>query len=241
MTSTGADGLGAVGHGADRLRAADGVDLVDAGERGGGQHRRRHRAGVAVGRHAQHDLADAGDPRRHRGHQHGRRVGAAAARHVHAGPVDRAPTGPDHDAVALVGVSRPELRLVEGLGSTSRAAVERRRPARIGAAASAARPGRRAPGAASSATPSNCSVYASTAASPRVADVGEDGLDGLRRARRRRRRDGAAAAATSVPPRRSSRFKHARGHGPINLGGGGRRASHRVSRRDPRPHRAPAG
>ncbi len=37
ITSTGADGLGAVGEGADGRGTADPVHLVDPGERGGGQ------------------------------------------------------------------------------------------------------------------------------------------------------------------------------------------------------------
>ena len=98
------DRLGAVGHGGDGLRAADGVDLVDTGERGGRERDGRDRARFAVGRHAQHDLVDPGHLRRHDGHQHGRRVGAPTAGHVDTGAGDGHRSPVDHDAVALVAV-----------------------------------------------------------------------------------------------------------------------------------------
>src|ERR671920_647176 len=40
-------------------------------------------------RHDHYDLADAGDLRRQRVHQHARRIGGLAARHVDADPVER--------------------------------------------------------------------------------------------------------------------------------------------------------
>ena len=87
ITSTGRDALGAVGHRRDRLRATDPVDLVDADERRGGE---RGGGDPAVGgrRHAEHELGHAGHPSRDRGHQHGGRVGGAAAGHVEPGPID---------------------------------------------------------------------------------------------------------------------------------------------------------
>ena len=51
----GPDGLGAVRERGDRLRAADAVHLVDAGECGSGQ-RRRGDCAVGTGRDAQRDL-----------------------------------------------------------------------------------------------------------------------------------------------------------------------------------------
>ena len=53
------DGLGAVRERGDRLRAADLVDLVDAGLGGGGERVRVHGA-VGRGRHDHRDLVDAG-------------------------------------------------------------------------------------------------------------------------------------------------------------------------------------
>ena len=78
------DGLGAVGHGADGLGAADGVDLVDAGQGRGGQGVGRE-GPVTLGR-GHHDHA------RHAGHlggngvhEHGGGVLGAAAGHVDGG------------------------------------------------------------------------------------------------------------------------------------------------------------
>ena len=82
------DALGAIGEGRDRLRAADPIDGIDAGDARRGEDRRRH-AAVAPGRRREDDLRDARDARRDGRHQHGRRVGGAAAGRVHPGPKDR--------------------------------------------------------------------------------------------------------------------------------------------------------
>ena len=61
-------GCGAVGHGADGLGAADGVQAVHAGERGGGEN---HVVARAIReRNRGDDLAHAGDAGRNREHQH---------------------------------------------------------------------------------------------------------------------------------------------------------------------------
>ena len=101
------DALGAVGQGRHRLGAADAVDLVDAGEPGRGQDQRVEHP---VRRGHGHDQAvDAGDAGRQRVHQHRRRVGGGAARHIEAGRVDRRPAIAEANAacVHLVVVGRP--------------------------------------------------------------------------------------------------------------------------------------
>ena len=110
----GADRLGAVGHGGDGLGSTDAVHLVDPGEVGGGQ------AGIGHGpvgpwRQAQHHLADPGHAGGDGVHEHGRRVGGEAPRHVHAGPVDGLGDGADADAVTLVAVLPGGLGPVEVL------------------------------------------------------------------------------------------------------------------------------
>ena len=83
------DRLGAVGERRHRLRAADAVDLVDAGELGRRQHQRVE---LAVRRRHHHDDArHARDLGRHRVHQHRGRIGGGAARHVEADRLDRGP------------------------------------------------------------------------------------------------------------------------------------------------------
>ena len=83
------DGGGAVGQRADRLGAADAVDLGDAGDLRGGQHRV---VDLAARRGDDHgDAGDAGDVRRHGVHQHARRIGGEAARHIDADGFDRGP------------------------------------------------------------------------------------------------------------------------------------------------------
>ena len=82
------DGRGAIGERRDGLRAADAIDLVDAGEMRGGQHQRIE---LAVRRRHHHDDArHAGDLGRHGVHQHRGRIGGGAARHVEADRFDRA-------------------------------------------------------------------------------------------------------------------------------------------------------
>ena len=79
------NGLGAVGERGHRLRAADAIDLVDAGELGRRQHQRDELA--VRRRHHHHQARAAGDLGRHRVHQHRRRIGRGAARHVEARPL----------------------------------------------------------------------------------------------------------------------------------------------------------
>ena len=83
------DGRGAVRQRCDRLRAADAVYAVDAGDARRGEDRRRHGA-VRAGRRGQHHLGHARYARRDHGHQHGRGIRRAPARRVDA----RAPHGP---------------------------------------------------------------------------------------------------------------------------------------------------
>ena len=131
MTSTRPDRLGAVGHGGDRLGAADAVHLVDTG------HRRRGQRGVVdapVGarRHAEDDLGDAGHPRRRGAHEHGRRVTGATARDVAAGPGDGPHQVADGDAVGAPVLDRVSLVGVVGedpcVGHLERLAHSRRHP-----------------------------------------------------------------------------------------------------------------
>ena len=90
------DRLGAVGERRHRLRAADAINLVDAGELGGCQHQRRE---PAVRRRHHHDEArHARDLGRHRIHQHRRRIGGGAARHIEADSLDRGPAVTEFDA-----------------------------------------------------------------------------------------------------------------------------------------------
>ena len=88
--STRAHGPDAVGEHRDRLRAADGVDLVDAEQRARRQDRRvRQAAVVLLRRGRQRDRADAGDLGGHDVHQHAGDQRRDAAGHVEPDPVDR--------------------------------------------------------------------------------------------------------------------------------------------------------
>ena len=90
------DRLGAVGERGHGLRAADAIDLVDAGELGRRQHQRGE---LAVRRRHHHDQPRAaGDLGRHRVHQHRRRIGRGAARHVKPDRFDRGPARAHFDA-----------------------------------------------------------------------------------------------------------------------------------------------
>ena len=167
MTSTAAHRLGAVGQGADGLGPADGVHLVDAGDRGGGQRRpgRPTRWRGRAGRTAR--------PRRRRPPGPGPR---SSARSTGRPPVRRARSsrpgrpageGADDDAVGVVDDLGAELRLggcaairSRANSRASRTSVGSRRRARR-------RSRRRAPGSRSSATPSKRSVSSSEASSPR--------------------------------------------------------------------------
>ncbi len=82
------DGLGAIGHGANRLRAAHGIDLVDARHRGCCQRICRERAVVLWRRHHDH-AAHARNLCRDGVHEHRRGVLRATARHVDGHGVER--------------------------------------------------------------------------------------------------------------------------------------------------------
>ena len=82
------DALGAIGEGRDRLRAADPIYGIDAGDARRREDRRGH-AAVAPGRRREDDLRHARDTRRDRRHQHGRGVGRAPTGRVHPGASDR--------------------------------------------------------------------------------------------------------------------------------------------------------
>ena len=105
------DGAGAMGQRRHRLRTADGVDLLDAGQTGRGQH---GRVAHAVGRgHHHHQFLHA----RHLGgngiHQHRRRIGRLAAGHVEPHPIQRQHALPQPGAIGLgVHPGRRPLMLV---------------------------------------------------------------------------------------------------------------------------------
>ena len=122
----GADDLGdrrdrrrAVGERRDRLRAADAIDLVDAGE----LRRRQHqRVELAVRRRHHHDDArHARDLGRHGVHQHRRRIGRGAARHVEPDRLDRGPAVAELDAERIgEAVVLRHLAAVIGLDAVAR-------------------------------------------------------------------------------------------------------------------------
>ena len=90
------DGLRAIGQRRNRLRAADAIDLIDAGELGRGQHQRVE---FAIGRRHHHDDArHAGDLGRHGVHQHRGWIGRRAARHIKPDRLDRGPARTEFDA-----------------------------------------------------------------------------------------------------------------------------------------------
>ncbi len=111
------DGVGPVGERGDRLRATDPVDVVDAGERRGGERGVGDRP-VAARRDAQRDLADPGDPGRDGGHEHRAGVGGAAAGDVAARPVDGDDDLAGPDAVAIEVDGPGDLGLVVGADLT---------------------------------------------------------------------------------------------------------------------------
>ena len=95
---------------------------------------------VGSGRHAQHDLGDARDARRDRGHQHRRRVARATAGHVAAGAVDR------HDDLVHLDAEQFVTSLLLALGLVPRddlVACQLERGAQRGAESRRARPTRR--------------------------------------------------------------------------------------------------
>ena len=84
-----AHALGAVSQRRHRLRAADAVDLVDAGQLRGSQHQRIH---LPAGRGHDHgDARHAGDPRWHGIHQHRARIASEPAGDVEADRLHRRP------------------------------------------------------------------------------------------------------------------------------------------------------
>ncbi len=118
MTSTGRDGLGAVGHGSDRLWTAHTVELVHACQAGRGQHCGRDST-IRCGRHADRDALYARDTGRYRGHENGRGVAREPTRHVDPGAGDRQLEEVDRDPVAFegVGIARPmAVECLDGLG-----------------------------------------------------------------------------------------------------------------------------
>ncbi len=95
----GTDRLRAVGERRDRVGPAHAPDLVHPDEvHNVPQHRT---VPVRLGRRRDDDLLHAGEPGRHRGHQHGRRIGKAAARHVEAHPPNGDATLLDPNAVPV--------------------------------------------------------------------------------------------------------------------------------------------
>ena len=77
------------------MRAADAINLIDAGEFCGREHQWvEHAAGR---RHHHHDPRHAGDLGRHRIHQHRGRIGGSAAGHIKADRVDRRPARAELD------------------------------------------------------------------------------------------------------------------------------------------------
>ena len=76
------DGFGAVGQRRNRLRAADAIDRVDAGDLGGQQDQRVHLP--VRGRAGDDQPLDPGDTGGDRVHQDRGRVGGGAARHIEA-------------------------------------------------------------------------------------------------------------------------------------------------------------
>ena len=131
------DRLGAIGKGGDRLRAADAVDLRNAGDIGRHQHQRIDDA--ARRRHHHDDALDAGHPGRHGVHQHRARIARRAARHIEPDRLDRRPARAEFDAGGIgIAVVLRLLPLVMGSGcgrgriSAPRPSADRRpcRPAR---------------------------------------------------------------------------------------------------------------
>ncbi len=109
-----ADRLGAVGHRRDGLGSADGVDLVDIGEGGGGQGRGID-GPIPIGGNAQHHLRHSRHPGRDGRHQHRRGVPGPAAGHVQTGPVDRSQQVGHDEAFPLVGPLRGQRAALKAL------------------------------------------------------------------------------------------------------------------------------
>ena len=107
----GRDALRAIGQRRDRLRAADAVDFLDAGNLCGGQHRRIDLAFQR--RHDHDDARHAGNSGRHGVHQHGTRIARRAAGHIEADGIDGRPARAEADAdLVLIDIV---LRLLAGM------------------------------------------------------------------------------------------------------------------------------
>ena len=103
----------AVGHGGNRLRAADAENAVGAGQVAAGDHGR-----VGIGRQAGDHLVAAGHLGRHQRHHWCRQDRVAAARHIGADALDRDHPVPQVHAGQGLHLQRQhggELRLGEGL------------------------------------------------------------------------------------------------------------------------------
>ena len=123
------NGRGAIGHGADRLGAADGIEPIHAGQRRRGQY--RVVAGAMGKRRRGDNLADAGYARGNRQHQHGRRIACLAAGDVNAHARQSANLLPVYRAV-LFGVLPGTLLLglvitPDAFGGVAQGAGTRRR------------------------------------------------------------------------------------------------------------------
>ena len=107
----GGDRLGAIGKRRDRLRAADAIDLIDAGKLRRHEHQRIEHP---VGRRHHHD--DALDLRHLGGdrvHQHRARIARGAARHIEARRLDRRPAVAERHALLVdIAVARRHLAAV---------------------------------------------------------------------------------------------------------------------------------
>ena len=179
----GRDRRRAVGERADRLRAADGEQAVDAGERGRGEDergcaRRRRRAempSLRAGIGATMTISPTpATLRRHRVHQHARRIRRLAARHVDADALDRRHLLAEQAAVAVAVAPRapgtPRAGARGSRGCAPAAASSALRCAAGSAASAAASSARPTSSAAIDAAsmPSKRRVHSSTAASPRA-------------------------------------------------------------------------
>ena len=125
------DARRAIGQRRDRLRAADAVDLIDAGKLGRCQN---ERIDMPIRRRDHHDQA--GHPchfRRDRVHEHRGGIARRAARHVEAGRFDRLPAPAEFDAerIGEHEVLRP-LLLVKGGDPLMRQTQRRQRLRRRG-------------------------------------------------------------------------------------------------------------
>ncbi len=163
------DRLRAIGERRDRLCAADAKNFVDAGEFRRRQHQRIEFA--AGRRHHHRDARHAGDLGRHGVHQHRRRIGGGAARHIKPDRLDRRPARAELDAERIgKAIVLRHLPAVIGLDA-ARGRVRARRARRgctlcTAAAISCAVtfiPAR------SRSSLSNLSVYSFSARSPRAA------------------------------------------------------------------------